>query len=296
MGQHSANAIRRVQFAPPAPGVVDIEVTSVAWIRERGGRDEFIAPQRLEFDLLMRVERGATVHTVDFQEYPIGAGDVIWVRAGQVHQWGRIDRIEGTVALFDPHVLDDHTLKLAQAPWIVAQSHWPVTALVEPSLARALDALFVIEHREDHGGSDLARAARAHALAAALLHLVRVQAQSRRIVTGSAHDAVARFRDELEENFAGWHHVTEYARRLGYSTRTLNAHVRASTGRSAKAVIDERVTLEAKRLLVHTDAPIGEIGETLGFDDASNFTNYFRRTAGTAPTAFRAERRNRSRP
>jgi AraC-like DNA-binding protein len=196
--------------------------------------------------------------------------------------------------LFDSHVVDDHTRRLVKGPGIDERSYWPAISVVEISLARALDALLIGERSEEDDGSELARAARAHVLAAALLLLVQVQSDGPRAVPASTHEAVARFRDELEENFSRWHHVTEYARQLGYSTRTLNAHVRSSTGPSAKDVIDERIALEAKRLLVHTDAPIGAVAEDLGFDDASNFTNYFRRTVGKTPTAFRAERRSTS--
>ena len=88
--------IRRVRFLPPAPGVGDIEVNTLKGIRDRGGPHEFLTPQRLDFDLLMHIESGAAVHTVDFTDYPLRPGDVLWVRAGQVHQWGAIDRHRGT--------------------------------------------------------------------------------------------------------------------------------------------------------------------------------------------------------
>jgi AraC-like DNA-binding protein len=176
----------------------------------------------------------------------------------------------------------------------VSGEHHDVPAVDDVGVVVSLPVVLLIgERSEEDDGSELARAARAHVLAALLL-LVQVQSDGPRAVPASTHEAVARFRDELEENFSRWHHVTEYARQLGYSTRTLNAHVRSSTGPSAKDVIDERIALEAKRLLVHTDAPIGAVAEDLGFDDASNFTNYFRRTVGKTPTAFRAERRSTS--
>ena len=75
-------------------------------IRDRGGPQEFLTPQRLDFDLLLHVESGAAEHTVDFTVHPLRPGDVLWVRAGQVHQWGAIDQIEGTVVLFGAHTVD----------------------------------------------------------------------------------------------------------------------------------------------------------------------------------------------
>lgn len=96
------------------------------------------------------------------------------------------------------------------------------------------------------------------------------------------------FRDEIDRRFGKWHQVTHYADRLGYSPRTLNRLARAHTGLSAKQLIDERVMLEAKRLLSHADASVADIAEQLGFDDPSNFSAYFRSRAGLTPGAFRS--------
>ena len=82
--------------------------------------------------------------------------------------------------------------------------------------------------------------------------------------------------------------VTEYAARLGYSPRTLNRLARAHTGRSAKQLIDERVVLEAKRLLSHGGASVADIAQGLGFDDPSNFSAYFLRHTGLRPGGFRS--------
>ncbi|MEZ5738657.1 MAG: helix-turn-helix domain-containing protein [Burkholderiaceae bacterium] len=63
------------------------------------------------------------------------------------------------------------------------------------------------------------------------------------------------------------------------------------TDRSAKAVLTERLVLEAKRLLAHTLLPVATIGDQLGFAEATNFVKFFRREAGLTPGAFRAEHR-----
>ena len=105
--------------------------------------------------------------------------------------------------------------------------------------------------------------------------------------TEPTHEAYGWFRDHIEEHFRHWHKVSEYADRLGYSTRTLNRLAREYTGLSAKELIDERVVLEAKRQLRHADTSVAEIAGQLGFDDPSNFSSYFSRHTGRTPGAFR---------
>ena len=58
---------------------------------------------------------------------------------------------------------------------------------------------------------------------------------------------------------------------------------------NAKAFIASRISLEAKRLLVHTDLSVTLIAESLGFEEATNFIKFFKREAGCTPAEFRRE-------
>jgi hypothetical protein len=69
---------------------------------------------------------------------------------------------------------------------------------------------------------------------------------------------------------------------------------RASLGRHRphrQALVDDRVALEAKRLLAESDLPVAEVGARLGFTEATNFGRFFARTVGSSPGAFRAASR-----
>lgn len=99
------------------------------------------------------------------------------------------------------------------------------------------------------------------------------------------------FRAELERTFATRRRAAEYAASLGYSPRTLTRACLAATGRTAKDLIDDRVALEAKRLLVHTGLPVASVGRMLGFTEPTNFGKFFERTVGATPGAFRATQR-----
>ncbi|HEX6355656.1 helix-turn-helix domain-containing protein [Actinophytocola sp.] len=285
MGQVEQDAIRAVRYHPP-PGVTgEIELTSLARMRARGGPHEFLDPQRLDFDLLIQITSGSTVHTVDFTGYPLEPGDLIWVRAGQVQQWGVIDDIEGPVFLFTPSAIDTGTWELIRSAGVATPNHWTATTAAGTPAAAALDAALAAASTSD--SPNLRDAALARTLAAALLLLVMA------VPDGSGHrppthQAFVWFRDELEASFRTRHKVADYAARLGYSTRTLNRLARENTGLSAKQLIDERVVLEAKRLLAHGRDPVARIAGQLGFDDPSNFSKYFQQRTDTTPATFRA--------
>jgi len=284
------STIRRVRFLPPAPGVGDIEVNTLKGIRDRGGPHEFLTPQRLDFDLLVHIESGTAVHTVDFSDHPLRPGDILWVRAGQVHQWGAIADIDGSVVMFGPHSIEDRTSDLIRSHVVRPRNHWPAAALTGTPVTQTLDLLTSTSDSPRTGRTDLRQVARAHCLAALLVELVVVE-PSGAPALGPTHEVFAWFRDHIEEHFWEWHKVSEYADRLGYSSRTLNRLARQHTGLSAKELIDERVVLEAKRQLSHADASVSEIAEQLGFDDASNFSSYFRRQTRMTPGTFRTRSR-----
>ncbi len=78
-----------------------------------------------------------------------------------------------------------------------------------------------------------------------------------------------------------------YANKLNVSSVYLAECVRKTTGNSPKKIITEYVIMEAKSLLINSTNSIEQIGETLGFDEVSNFTNYFKKNTGLTPNGFK---------
>ena len=130
-----------------------------------------------------------------------------------------------------------------------------------------------------------------HSLTAFLLRLAHLAASSAEAARRQTDTTFTLFRDAVEKDFATNHSVSAYADALGYSRRTLVRAVRAATGETPKGFIDKRVVLEAKRLLAHTDLPIGRVGAAVGFPDSANFSKFFHQHTDTTPVAFRAELR-----
>jgi hypothetical protein len=69
-------------------------------------------------------------------------------------------------------------------------------------------------------------------------------------------------------------------KRLGQATSKV-------LGKTPKELINDRTLLEAKRLLVHGNQSIKEIGFYLGFEEPTNFIKYFRKHTDKTPVEFR---------
>lgn len=83
--------------------------------------------------------------------------------------------------------------------------------------------------------------------------------------------------------------VSQLASRIGYSTRTLDRACDFAVGKTAKQVLDERIALEVRRLLIHTERSVASVGTDFGFTDASNFSKFVRRQLGKLPSEVRQQ-------
>jgi AraC-like DNA-binding protein len=241
--------------------------------------------RRSEVHVIVVAREGTATFDVDFESCTISSGMVTWIRPGQVIRLGGFRNFTGARVVFPAGLLDPAVedlviarLPSAAASWVLAGGDWAEVV--------ALTALLTRWHgpRAGEPGDPLRRAAARHTLTALALRLVQeTPAGPERPPT----DVFSRFRSAVERDFARRHQVGPYARELGLSSRTLSRATRASAGVSPKQVIDSRILVEAKRLLAHTDLPVGGVGAELGFDDPSNFTAWFAGRADVTPSSFR---------
>jgi AraC family transcriptional regulator, transcriptional activator of pobA len=80
----------------------------------------------------------------------------------------------------------------------------------------------------------------------------------------------------------------DYANRLAVHVNHLNKVLKENLGKTTTEIISGRVAQEAKMLLKHTDWNISEIAYSLGFEEVSHFSNFFKKHASMAPLAFRS--------
>jgi len=107
------------------------------------------------------------------------------------------------------------------------------------------------------------------------------------IKKGADLDYVMLFRDMLEAHYKDQKQVSYYAGQILITEKRLNQATTKVLGKTPKEIIDDRIMLEAKRLLAHTSESIKEVGFTLGFEEPTNFIKYFKKHALTTPTEFR---------
>ncbi|MFZ5896417.1 MAG: helix-turn-helix domain-containing protein [Myxococcota bacterium] len=276
------DSILRMGFENPQRPNFPLEVVSLAELRRKAPPGALARPLRPLFHQLAFVTRGRFVYEVDFERIAVKPGVVVWVHPEQIQRLHLPASCEGWLLLFMADLLDPNSHEGSAGSIqggialgaLAADVDWLLTRLrrlAAPGASTGSEAFALLRH-----------------LLGALLLLVRQAAAASFSTSDSRGSQVFDlFRSEVERRFAKTRRLRDYERHIGYSGKTLTRAVQAATGLTAKQYIDQRVALEARRLLAHTADSAGSIGAALGFSELTNFTKFFRRETGTTPGAFR---------
>ncbi|MEM7084807.1 MAG: helix-turn-helix domain-containing protein [Bacteroidota bacterium] len=93
----------------------------------------------------------------------------------------------------------------------------------------------------------------------------------------------------VEHNFRAIHSVTEYAKRLGISPKSLAKHFQKAGIETPSDIIKNRIVLEAKRELLYANKSVKQIAYDLGFNDAAYFTRFFTKLVSKSPLQFKKD-------
>lgn len=250
--------------------------------------------QILRFHIWLVITAGQHQHLVDFHRMRCQAGSVLHIGPGQIHQWDWTGERQGYALLLGPAALSDASRRLpgTALPGLEVQE-WP--ALVELERGDAARIASWCEQLARLSAQPDSPAIRAMSWHLAMVALHDLRACDHRpgdagAMEGASAEDLARlrqFKHLLERSFRVTRAARDYARGMELSTRTLDRLCHATTGRSAKELIDARVTLEAQRLLAHSDTSLEQIADELGFSEATNFVKFFTRRTKQTPGAFR---------
>lgn len=146
---------------------------------------------------------------------------------------------------------------------------------------------------EEYGSAGPGRRAALTALASLIVvQAARVvhAAEPRDSATGSDRraDLVRRFVRLVEERYREQIPLSSYADVLGVSVPHLTRVCRELLGLPARAVVHDRLVLEARRNLVYTSMTVSQVAFRLGFSDPAYFSRFFAERVGMSPSGYRA--------
>jgi len=254
-------------------------------------RANMLQPHRKDYYHLVFVQRGGSRHWVDMMPYVLKENALYFSAPGQLQLKEKLAPLWGVSVAFTREFLALQPAALAQLPLLLNPQNGHELLLTPADVAFVEDTLARLEAEYHRPGEWQQPMLTAH-LTVLLTYLSRLYTGQFPGHEPSADQLLLRkYRARIEAHFREWHEVGAYAALLHISAGHLSEVVKAQSGKPASAHIQERLVLEARRLLFHTPQSVKEIAYDLGFADASYFSRFFKRETGLTPAEYRASSR-----
>jgi AraC-like DNA-binding protein len=209
-------------------------------------------------------EKGNTHIEIDFQTHNIEPSSLIYIHPNQVHRLIAFEHAAISSWIITAENLQPEYLKLLEdiTPAPVLSLHAEALAIISETASMCIK----LSERKDEKLYDSILKESCNTLVA--LVVSQYLAQSKPADKYSRFEIVTHaFKSALERDFTTVKSPAAYAESLNVSTPYLNECVKVATGHSVSHQIQQRVLLEAKRLLCHSNKSAKEIAVELGYDD-----------------------------
>lgn len=238
------------------------------------------------------ITQGGGFFRIDDKYCEVQPQDVIFSIPGEVRSWDMVNITAGYALIFeeefllsffnDPGFLRNMSYFQPErlTAYITLDSH--IMIYLTSLLNRIKDEIQAYRPNENH----ILRALLYEALAFLDREYRKVNTPGTMPAINSSRH-ISAFTELVDRHFTVEHRTEFYAERLYLTSNYLNELVKQSLGISTKQYIQNRILIEAKRLLQYTDNSVQQIAEQLAFESSSYFIRFFRKHTGMTPVQFR---------
>lgn len=230
------------------------------------------------------LESGNVSIEIDFQKYKLRPSSVIYIHPNQVHRILTFENVKVTSWSISNENLNAEYLKILEEmtpamPLVLSKEMF---ALISEAATLCLK---FFERKNSKLYHSLLKDS-CNVLVALVTSLYVEQSKATYKASRPEHITKA-FKELLELSYTTIRQPAAYAQQLNISTPYLNQCIKSTTGHSVSQYIQQRVILEAKRLLSHSNRSVKEIATLLGYDDYPYFSRLFTKATGMTALAFR---------
>jgi AraC family transcriptional regulator, transcriptional activator of pobA len=247
-------------------------------------------PHKHNFYLIILITAGSGTHTIDFETYEVKPQTVFFLSPGQVHSWELAEDVAGFILFFslDFYLLGFPQKKLLSFPFFDTQLHKPFLLIpADPAqpIGQLFNSLLLENENQDWNRDDMIR----NYIDILLIKLARIFFKVNAKVEASPvnFSDLQKLENLIDTHYKNHETVPFYASQMHLTEKQLNNLVKLAHGKSVTELIQNRIILEARRLLIHTDFSITRIAAELGYFDNSYFARFFKKRTGQTPEQFR---------
>lgn len=250
-------------------------------------------PHRAQFYHILWIEKGKGTHYIDFNPINIEDNTILFMPQNCINMFDKNGSYKGKAIIFTDSFFskNSHDIQFLRSSMLFSDLY-DNTLLKVNSMGSQLNFIFNLMETEYQKEPDSAQYNILHNL----LHVFLLQSERaikkqgfEELKPSANLDYLLLFKDLLDQNFKKEKSVNKYAFEVNISEKQLHKATTTLLDKTPKQIIDERILLEAKRLLTHSNQSIKEIAYELGYDEPTNFIKYFRKHTESTPSEFREQ-------
>lgn len=230
-------------------------------------------------------------HFIDFKDYSIKENRLFFIAKNQVHYFENRSDYKGYLLHFnESFILSNETdFNFFLTYRIFNNSEEPFFQIPKELENQIISYFTQINIESDNKTEFGNKSILSYLLKSMLLMIEREKRKSIKTDNSKTNQksAFLKFRNLLENNFHKNWSVTDFANELSISSKTLNSITKSEMDKTVSQVIIDRIILESKRRLTHSNAYVNQIAYDLGFKDPYYFVKYFKKHVKCSPSEFR---------
>jgi len=244
-------------------------------------------PGRKDFFEIVWLQNEFPLHAIKEEEKPVAGHWIYLIPPYRVHQLNKAGK-NGILLSFKRDFLDEEDKEFYLDIFKIfnIQGEFSCLPLTREN-ALELDKIYQLleeEYKQQSNSFLILKAL----LKVFLLKLIRIKEHV--FTTQDVNQKrVYEFMMLLEENYQLERNADFYAGELGLSAKRLNQILKDKLDKTGMQLIHDRIILEAKRQIIHSENTLKEIAYNLNFTDRSYFSRFFKKQTGQAPEDFQKQ-------
>ncbi len=236
------------------------------------------------------ITAGTGKHYIDTHEYDVHTGSFFIIPPGQIHRWDLSSDTDGYVLFFTKKyfLLDFNIKKFKSFPFFKSTFEQPHVLLNYEELDDIVSNLKKIHTEYFNRNLDFHEMIRLY-MGQMFVKLARIYSNHSSIKSVSNYELVqlSIYENLIEKHYIEHKPVPFYAEKMNLTTKQLNYLCRNVIDKKPSELILDRLILEAKRLIIHTEYSITHISNLLNFNESSYFNRTFKRMCHKTPEQYR---------
>lgn len=241
-------------------------------------------PARKELFEVLWLQDEYPLHQVSAEQAAVKGHWVYLMPPYRVHQLNKAGK-KGILFSFKRELLEEEDKEFALDVFRIFNiSGEFTTMLLSPAMVERLNKVYELleaEYQDNSGDLQMIKSL----LKVFLLHLTKMKKEEFTTLDINQKRAYD-FLMLLEDHYIHERNMEFYAGKLTISAKRLNQVLKEVFNQTGVQLLHDRLILEAKRQIIHSENSIKEVAWILGFKDRPYFSRFFKVHTGQTPEAF----------